>query len=244
MHESDPEVAHDATDADAVVHEPAPPVLSDADRAAIIGAKRTLRTAVLHRRGSRSTETRAAADHTRTLRVQEFIGDLARPGFTVAAYLSTDDEPATLELISWLAAHELRVLLPVLGSEPGRLPPDESGRQAPAWAVYTGPEQLQQGQYGIAEPSGEVLPSTSLTQAHLAIVPGLAGNEYGHRLGRGGGWYDRALGHTDAVRLLLLNDDEVMPAIPVEPNDRHVDVIITERRTIRCAADTSENPDY
>lgn len=230
MHESEPE--------------PAPPVLSAADRSAIVGAKRTLRTAVLHRRRARSPEARASADHARTLRVQEFIGDLARPGLTVAAYLSTDDEPATLELISWLAALELRVLLPVLGREPGRLPDDESGRQAPAWAVYTGPDGLREGRYGIAEPSGEALPSTHLTEAHLVIVPGLAGNQYGHRLGRGGGWYDRALGHTDAVRLLLLNDDEVMPAVPVEPNDRHVDVIITEQRTIHCTADASVNPDY
>lgn len=244
MHEPDPDVARDAADADVVEPEPAPLVLSAADRAAIVGAKRTLRTAVLHRRGARSAETRAVADHTRTERVQEFIGDLARPGLTVAAYLSTDDEPATLELISWLAAHELRVLLPVLGNEPTALPHDESGRQAPAWAVYGGPDQLQEGLFRIAEPKGEVLGSTCLTEAHLVILPGLAGNEYGHRLGRGGGWYDRALGHTDAVRLLLLNDDEVMPAIPVEPNDRHVDVIITERRTIHCTADTSANPDY
>ena len=244
MHESDPDADRDAAVPDVIDPEPAPQALSAADRAAIVGAKRTLRTAVLHRRGSRSSEARAAADHTRTLRVQEFIGDLARPGFTVAAYLSTEDEPATLELVSWLAAHELQVLLPVLGNEPGSLPSDESGRQAPAWAVYAGPEQLRQGRFGIAEPNGQVLPATCLTSAHLVIVPGLAGNEYGHRLGRGGGWYDRALGHTDGVRLMLLNDDEVMPAVPVEPNDRHVDVVITEQRTIRCAADTSENPDY
>ena len=244
MHESDPHADRDAAVDDVIDPEPAPTVLSAADHAAIVGAKRTLRTAVLHRRASRSERARTAADHTRTLRVQEFIGDLARPGLTVAAYLSTDDEPGTLELISWLAVHELRVLLPVLGGDDGTLPNDDSGRQAPAWAVYTSPDELQEGRYGIAEPRGPVLPPSCLTTAHLVIAPGLAGNEYGHRLGRGGGWYDRALGHTDAVRLMLLNDDEVMPAVPVEPNDRHVDVIITEERTIRCAADTSDNPDY
>lgn len=224
--------------------EPAPAVLSAADTAAIAGAKRTLRVAVLHRRAARPPRQRAAADHDRTSRVQEFIGDLARPGLTVAAYLSADAEPATLELISWLTVNQLQVLLPVISDRDGALPRDDSGRRSPAWAVYTGPDELQPGRYGIAEPRGPVLPASCLTEAHLVIMPGLAGNEYGHRLGRGGGWYDRALGHTDAVRLLLLNDDEVMQAIPVEPNDRHVDVIVTEQRTIHCSADTSANPDY
>ena len=198
------------------------------DVAAIDGAKRTLRKAILFRRDMRSAKDRHAADEARMSIIESSLAD--RMPDTVAAYLSMGAEPGSLQLVAWLAAHDVRVLLPVL-SHPigGRL-------DQPAWAPYEGPDALRTGVASILEPTGDPLPSEQLPEAELIVCPGLAANRQGDRLGRGGGWYDRALKHASqsAPVWLLLNDDEVLDTIPIQPWDRRVDVIVTPTRMITC----------
>ncbi|MDN5725000.1 MAG: 5-formyltetrahydrofolate cyclo-ligase [Propionibacteriales bacterium] len=203
---------------------------------AILRAKQILREAVAESRSLSSSASREAADTSRTERAQTFVGELARPGLTVSAYLSTDDEPGTLELVTWLHSLGVTVLLPVVGSDEVTLPVDDSGRAAPHWAAYSGPETLQTGTYGILQPEGEVLPPEAINEAHMIICPGLAASTDGSRLGRGGAWYDRAFGFASdtAARVCLLNDNEVISSVPTESSDRGIDVIITEARTIVC----------
>jgi 5-formyltetrahydrofolate cyclo-ligase len=202
--------------------------LDPVDVAAIDGAKRTLRKAILFRRDMRPAKDRQAADEARMSIIESSLAD--RMPDTVAAYLSMGAEPGSLQLVAWLAAHEVRVLLPVL-SHPvgGRL-------DKPAWAPYEGPDALRTGAFSILEPTGDPLPSEQLPEAELIVCPGLAANRRGDRLGRGGGWYDRALKHASqsAPVWLLLNDDEVLDTIPIQPWDRRVDVIITPSRMITC----------
>ena len=92
------------------------------------------------------------------------------------------------------------------------------------------------GRTRILEPTGEPVPSEQLPEAELIICPGLAANLHGDRLGRGAGWYDRALRHASqsAPIWVLLNDDEVLKTIPVHAWDRRVDVIVTPTRMITC----------
>jgi len=196
-------------------------VPSDDD--AIAGAKQLLRRAVQLRRESRSAAQRAALDEARLTVLDAALGE--RLPATVAAYLSTRAEPGTLQLISWLAAHEVRVLLPVLSH----------GRE-PAWAPYAGPDALRAGRHGILEPSGEPLPAGGLAAAELVLCPALAANPAGDRLGRGGGWYDRALTDAapDAPVWALLNDDEVLAAIPVQAWDLPVDALVTPAGLVTC----------
>lgn len=198
------------------------------DDAALAGAKRMLRRAVQFRRDSRSSEQRTADDEAR-LTVMTMALDERLPG-TVAAYLSTGSEPGTLQLVAWLAANGVRVLLPVLTEPGGGL------RTGPTWAPYGGPDALRVGRHGILEPTTEPVPGERLAEAELVVASALAANRLGDRLGRGGGWYDRALLQAEPSRpvWVLLNDDEVLDGIPVQDWDRRVDAIVTPTAMLAC----------
>lgn len=201
---------------------------ADADRAALVAAKRQLRAAVRLRRASRTPAERAADDEARFAVLVAALDD--RLPDTVAAYLSAEDEPDTLRLVGWLAARRVRVLLPLLtDGSGGRLP-------EPAWAAYEGPDALRVGPLGLLEPTTAPLPARQLPEAELVVCPGLAANAHGDRLGRGGGWYDRALVHAGQTSpvVVLLNRDEVLEAIPAQPWDRRVDRIATPDGLVDC----------
>lgn len=143
---------------------------------------------------------------------------------TVAAYRSMPDEPGTGPLLEALHARDVTVLLPVLR-------PDLSLD----WGVHDpGSERLNIK--GVAEPASPPLGPQALAAASVVICPGVAGDVEGHRLGRGGGSYDQALTSLDhsELRVLLLYDDEVLAAVPTDPHDQPVDVLITRTRTLWC----------
>jgi len=201
----------------------------EADDAAMAGAKRTLRHAIQFRRDSRPLARRTADDEAR---LEIITGILqARMPDTVAAYLSTGSEPGTLQLVAWLAAHRVRVLLPVLSPLP-----NGSRRTEPAWAPYAGPDALRVGVHSILEPSTDPVPARQLPEAEMVICSGLAANTLGDRLGRGGGWYDRALTYASqsAPVWVLLNDDEILTIIPTQPWDRRVDAVLTPTAMHSC----------
>lgn len=180
--------------------------------------------------GRSKAELRTRLRAARAARVPDPAGDDARTvraltacagAGVVAAYVARPDEPATADLIEQLRLAEVRVLLPVLRSEP-------------AWAWYTGPDGLSPGPRGIPVPTGPALGPEALGQADWVWLPGLAGTPDGRRLGSGGGWYDRALAWapTRARLGLLLFDDEVLDDVPTEAWDRSVHVLVTDRRRV------------
>lgn len=200
----------------------------EADQTALATAKQTLRAAVRLRRDSRSAQQRTLDDAARHEVLVAALAD--RLPDSVAAYLSGGSEPDTLRLVAWLASRDVRVLLPVLtDGSATRLP-------EPVWAAYEGPDALRPGVRGILEPTGQPLPARQLPEAEVVICPGLAANPYGDRLGRGGGWYDRALAHASqsAPVWVLLNVDEVLPTIPTQPWDRRVDALVTPDGLVDC----------
>lgn len=205
--------------------------MSDADQAALSAAKQQLRAAVLLRRASRRPQERAVDDEAR---FDVLVAALdARLPDTVAAYLSVGDEPDTLRLVAWLTARRVRVLLPLLTDGRGQRLAE------PAWAAYAGPDALRSGPLGLLEPTGTPLPARQLPEAELVLCPGLAANRAGDRLGRGGGWYDRALPHAGSATpvVVLLNRDEVLAAIPTQPWDRRVDRLATPDGLVDCRPD-------
>jgi 5-formyltetrahydrofolate cyclo-ligase len=78
-----------------------------------------------------------------------------------------------------------------------------------------------------------VLPHQVLDTVDLMVIPGLAADPRGNRLGRGGGWYDRArASHAQLPTWLLLNDDEVIDGVPTDAWDLPVNLIVTPTQTI------------
>ncbi len=209
----------------------AQPQSEGADDTALRGAKEVLRAAVLRRRDARPADRREADDHHRFRLVSARLeSSPAADGATVACYLSVAPEPGTLELIAWLAARGVRVLLPRL-AETGPV-----SASTPDWTLFAGSDQLVTGRWGLIEPTGPRLGADAVAAADLIVVPGLAATERGDRLGRGGGWYDRALAHVraEAPRLILLNDDEVLSTVPAQSWDRPVTAIATPTRWLDC----------
>ncbi|MFJ7085368.1 5-formyltetrahydrofolate cyclo-ligase [Streptomyces griseus] len=140
---------------------------------------------------------------------------------TVAAYVSVGREPGTRALLEALRGRGVRVLLPVL------LPDNDLD-----WAAYQGPEHLLPAGRGLLEPDGPRLGPDAVLDADTVLLPGLAVDGAGMRLGRGGGSYDRVLARLTAAGahpalVVLLYDDEVVARVPSEPHDHPVDAVVT-----------------
>ncbi len=85
--------------------------------------------------------------------------------------------------------------------------------------------ELKPGKFGIPEPEDPVFAPEELD---LIIMPGVAFDRAGHRLGRGGGFYDRLLPQYHATRLGICFEFQCLESIPSESHDCNVDLLITE----------------
>jgi 5-formyltetrahydrofolate cyclo-ligase len=131
----------------------------------------------------------------------------------VAAYVPVGTEPGAL--LDALADHGIGVLLPVAL-------PDRSLD----WAEYDG--RLVPAGYGLREPAGPRLGPAALAGVDVVLAPGLAVDRRGVRLGRGAGYYDRALTAVRAPVAVLLYDAELIEEdLPAEPHDRPVTAAVT-----------------
>ncbi|WEV64407.1 5-formyltetrahydrofolate cyclo-ligase [Bifidobacterium sp. ESL0732] len=156
----------------------------------------------------------------------------AKPGDTVAAYVSMGTEVPTLELLDELAGRRLRVLVPRLGK----------GRDI-GWSEYYGESGLREmphtatGGLRPAEPEGKVLGPNAIAHASIVFIPAFAIDLDGIRLGRGGGWYDQVLRlcRPDALKIGVCWDWEFIDdhgVVPRESHDMAVDAIMTPERLI------------
>ncbi|MEU2762265.1 MULTISPECIES: 5-formyltetrahydrofolate cyclo-ligase [unclassified Streptomyces] len=140
---------------------------------------------------------------------------------TVAAYVSVGREPGTRALLEALRGRGVRVLLPVLLADNDL-----------DWADYEGPAHLLPAGRGLLEPDGPRLGPGAVLTADAVLLPGLAVDGAGMRLGRGGGSYDRVLARLAAAGahpslVVLLYEDEVVARVPAEPHDHPVDAVVT-----------------
>lgn len=134
---------------------------------------------------------------------------------TLLVYNSLPDEVPTQELLDELVGEGKTVLLPRVVNDT-----EMEVRR------YTGKEDLQKGAFGIMEPTGTLF--TDYERIDVAIVPGVAFDPKGHRLGRGKGYYDRFLSKVPFIyKIGVCFPSRLMDEIPADEYDILMDEVIT-----------------
>lgn len=192
-------------------------------------SKHTLRRRLLTARAEMGADRRAAAGRA----LRDALLDLPEleMAASVAAYASFGNEPDTHGLIFALWKRGTYVLLP-------RLLPDGDLD----WASYEGPDSLAprgaaegdsgSGAPGMLEPTEPPRGPDAIKAADVILVPALAVDRTGMRLGRGGGSYDRALARVgpQILTIGLVYDEELVDRLPAEPHDRRLRAVVTPSR--------------
>lgn len=148
-----------------------------------------------------------------SLSVLDRLRPRLRDAHIVLAYYSLPDEVNTHQLIDELVAEGKTVLLPkVLDGETMEL------------RRYTGRQDLSEGSFHIMEPVGE--PFSDYSEIDLSLIPGMAFDAHGHRLGRGKGYYDRFLRAMSVRTIGVCFDFQRVDVVPTDENDVAVDEVI------------------
>jgi 5-formyltetrahydrofolate cyclo-ligase len=172
--------------------------------------KSELREKLLAARCSVADDVRA--DEARSL--TEHLDAAVSSDSTVCAYVPVGAEPGSIEMLDVLLRRAARVLLPV-----ARTTADDSP-VALQWGEYR-PGHLVTARFGLLEPAEPWLPATTVAEASVVLVPALAVDRAGVRLGRGRGFYDRTLVHRNprARLIAVIRDEELLDELPQERHD-------------------------
>jgi len=163
-------------------------------------------------RAELSSEVRAAEAQA----LAEAMSAVAWPAATVCAYVPVGTEPGSVAMLDALRAAGRRVLLPIV-----------TGREPLDWGVYFGADSLVPGPFGLREPSGLRLGRGAVVNADAVLIPALAVDRRGVRLGRGAGHYDRSLGGVTAPRIAIVRAEEFVDRLPAEPHDVLMTAVLT-----------------
>ena len=170
----------------------------------------------------RATEARMLGEHLGAL-----VEGRVSSGSTICAYVPVKTEPGAIEMLDMLVRRSARVLLPVArtGAEEVPLPL--------LWGEYR-PNAFTRGRWGLLEPPEPWLPSSALAEAALVLVPALAVDRTGVRLGRGRGFYDRSLPDRDPRSWLIamVRDEELVDELPADPHDVPMTHALTPRQGV------------
>jgi 5-formyltetrahydrofolate cyclo-ligase len=189
--------------------------------AVLSGTKTELRADILLARRALAAQEHDAEAHALCAHLPALVAD----GQTVCAYVPVGSEPGSMELIDTLLRRVARVLLPVARH-------DTAGIPLPLqWGEYR-PGNLVEARFGLREPSGPWLPAEAVSTASVVLVPALAVDLAGIRLGRGAGFYDRSLplAAPTARLVAVVRDDELVDELPAEPHDVVMTDALTPRR--------------
>ncbi|MBE3585333.1 MAG: 5-formyltetrahydrofolate cyclo-ligase [Thermoanaerobacter sp.] len=185
--------------------------------------KSELRKDVLKVRGSLSPEEVAA----RSRRIMERLTSLEEyhRAKTLMAYVDFRNEVKTGDLIVESMARGKRVAVPLT---------DVAGKRLVPSLLLDFPGDLAPGTWGILEPRPECLRPLEPQELDLVVVPGVAFDLQGNRLGYGGGFYDRFLPRTrpDTVWLAPAFEVQLVPAVYHGPHDCPVHILVTEERVV------------
>jgi 5-formyltetrahydrofolate cyclo-ligase len=190
--------------------------------AELAARKAALRAAVLARRDGLDATARQAWSATILAGVRAL--EACRRARVVLSYSSFGSEPATDAFNRAVLAHGQTLVLPRV---------DRGARALALHRVDDPAGQLRPGTWGIREPDPARAPAVAPAQVDFVLVPGVAFDPRGGRLGYGGGYYDRLLAAVPADTPLVAGafEAQVVDEVPMAEGDRRVDRVITEART-------------
>lgn len=191
--------------------------------------KRALRARVLAARAALSPEARAAQSAAACARV------LAMPAWadarTVAAYLSIGEEFDTSPLVREILGSGRRLALPRIVD-----PQSRATRHLVLHEVRDLSAETRPGLWGIREPDPACCPQIPPCAIDLMLVPGLAFDARGGRLGYGAGYYDRLIAQTAAgcVKVAAAFELQYVDEVPMQAHDQRVDWVVTAQAARRA----------
>lgn len=187
-----------------------------------VDAKRAQRAALRTQREALSPAVRAAFSRRITdtlIALPEY-----RRASVVLAYMSMGAEFETAAFVRRVLADGKTLVLPRVNREAKRLN---------LFVVGDLDRDLAPGVWEIREPVPDRCAAAVERDIEFALVPGLAFDERGGRLGYGGGFYDRLLTGLQAVRVTAAFSVQVVEAVPMSEHDQYVDLIVTEDGPVR-----------
>ena len=188
--------------------------------------KTQLRRSFRSRREQLSAKDVASASAALCQRLAGWLSEQAAN--QILTYLAFRNEP-DLGLLFDLLPH-IRWIVP-------RIPKDTIEGRRMTIHPYN-PTRLIRHHFGMLEPAAD-LPVLDPTTLDLILVPGVAFDRHGGRLGFGGGYYDRFLLTTAALRVGIAYDNCLADALPCDEHDQRMDWVVTPTQEIRCAPQTS-----
>jgi 5-formyltetrahydrofolate cyclo-ligase len=189
--------------------------------------KSDLRRAMLSRRKSHAPANCYLSSRliqSQVLRLPPYLAAKA-----VALYSPIENEVDTAAILADALERKKQVLYPRIGDE-----------DRPCFFEISSPRELCPGRFGILEPAGAKYASLALLENLIIFVPGVAFDLRGHRLGRGGGWYDRLLKSLKSQALFvgLAYEFQLVERVATAKWDQDVHYVITEERVIDCGVST------
>jgi len=181
----------------------------------VSNAKRALRSALRERRRIRTAPERQDADAALTQNLIALTTSLGSR--SLAAYLSTPNEPGTRDFVAWACEQGIRVLLPVSRID-GLLD----------WAPYDGGSE-ESDSLGMPVPTSELLGPIAINEVDLIIVPAASVDRRGMRMGWGQGYFDKTLGSMESSPPVyaVIFDHELVDTVPSERHDQRVNGVVT-----------------
>lgn len=139
----------------------------------------------------------------------------------VCVFLSAFKEPDTYSVIRELIEEGKKIVVPVTDMENVTL----------SLSYINGTNDLKKGAYGISEPS--VIQPAAIEDTDVILVPGLAFDRSGGRMGFGKGYYDRLLDNTRCIKIGLCYDFQLHNTIPTQSHDVMMDFVVTEKEIVK-----------